>query len=611
LPTHSTDTAAYRERSKTAVATRGGARDAGSRRTTKAARRGSGRVSAALVEHLPLGIIVFAASGRSRRTFSVVNANRAAQELTGLGMEELTGCSASSLIELVGSADGGGDIDARLARVLQTGEPLTIDNVGLHTPGRDGRSYALRAFRAGRRTVGVSIEDVTDQRVETAALQHRALHDALTGLPNRVLLGDRLRHGLRESRRTGRTIALLLLDLNQFKEVNDQFGHHHGDRLLVAVANRLRDSLRECDTVARLGGDEFALLLADGSELAGARAVAHKVTQCLREPFVLDGMTISIKASVGIAVSPDHGDDVETLTRRADMAMYKAKRAGGGTAVYDGESEQTNAQRLSLATDLQRAIDSGELRLAYQPILDVATRRIERVEALVRWQHPSLGLLPPKEFVDLAALSGVIRPLTRWVIDRSLAQTAEWREMGIDLAVAVNLSSHNLFELELPALIADRLRTLGLPGKMLTVEISESELMDDPRAALEVVGEMRAFGVRTSIDDFGTGASSLGALQDLPINEIKIDRSFVAKLDGSDASAAVVRSIADLGRNLGVAVVAEGVQTGDALSLVAQLGCQFAQGYHIGPPMSAGAVGLVAAATQEPAPAIDIREAPA
>jgi diguanylate cyclase (GGDEF)-like protein len=575
------------------------------------ARRGSGRVSAALVEHLPLGIIVFAASGRSRRTFSVVNANRAAQELTGLGMEELTGCSASSLIELVGSADGEGDIDARLARVLQTGEPLTIDNVGLHTPGRDGRSYALRAFRAGRRTVGVSIEDVTDQRVETAALQHRALHDALTGLPNRVLLGDRLRHGLRESRRTGRTIALLLLDLNQFKEVNDQFGHHHGDRLLVAVANRLRESLRECDTVARLGGDEFALLLADGSELAGAHAVAHKVTQCLREPFVLDGMTISIKASVGIAVSPDHGDDVETLTRRADMAMYKAKRAGGGTAVYDGESEQTNAQRLSLATDLQRAIDSGELRLAYQPILDVATRRIERVEALVRWQHPSLGLLPPKEFVDLAALSGVIRPLTRWVIDRSLAQTAEWREMGIDLAVAVNLSSHNLFELELPALIADRLRTLGLPGKMLTVEISESELMDDPRAALEVVGEMRAFGVRTSIDDFGTGASSLGALQDLPINEIKIDRSFVAKLDGSDASAAVVRSIADLGRNLGVAVVAEGVQTGDALSLVAQLGCQFAQGYHIGPPMSAGAVGLVAAATQEPAPAIDIREAPA
>jgi diguanylate cyclase (GGDEF)-like protein len=593
------------------VATRGGARDAGSRRTTKAARRGSGRVSAALVEHLPLGIIVFAASGRARRTFSVMNANRAAQELTGLGMEELTGCSASSLIELVGSDDGGGDIDARLARVLQTGEPLTIDNVGMHTPGRDGRSFALRAFRAGRRTVGVSIEDLTDQRVETAALQHRALHDALTGLPNRVLLGDRLRHGLRESRRTGRTIALLLLDLNQFKEVNDQFGHHHGDRLLVAVANRLRDSLRECDTVARLGGDEFALLLADGSELAGARAVAHKVTQCLREPFVLDGMTISIHASVGIAVSPEHGDDVETLTRRADMAMYKAKRAGGGTAVYDGESERTNAQRLSLATDLQRAIDSGELRLAYQPILDVATRRIERVEALVRWQHPSLGLLPPKEFVDLAALSGVIRPLTRWVIDRSLAQTAEWREMGIDLAVAVNLSSHNLFELELPALIAERLRTLGLPGRMLTVEISESELMDDPRAALEVVGEMRAFGVRTSIDDFGTGASSLGALQDLPINEIKIDSSFVAKLDGSDASATVVRSIADLGRNLGVAVVAEGVQTGDALSLVAQLGCQFAQGYHIGPPMSAGAVGLVAAATQEPAPAIDIREAPA
>ena len=291
--------------------------------------------------------------------------------------------------------------------------------------------------------------------------------------------------------------------------------------------------------------------------------------------------------------------------------MYKAKRTGGGTAVYDRESERSNAQRLSLATDLERAIGSGELRLAYQPILDIETRRIDRVEALVRWQHPNLGLLPPKEFVDLAALSGVIRPLTSWVITRGLTQAAEWRSMGIDLAVSVNLSAHNLFELELPTLIAEQLRALGLAGDVLTVEISEAELMDDPRAALEAVGQMRAFGVRTSIDDFGTGASSLGTLQDLPINEIKIDRSFIAKLDGTNADATIVRSIADLGRNLGIDVVAEGVQSGDALSVVSKLGCRFAQGYHIGPPMSAGAVGLVAAATQEPARAtIDIREGP-
>jgi diguanylate cyclase len=586
------------------VATRGGARNAGGGQKTS--RRGGSRAAAALVEHLPLGIFVFTATGRGRRTFVVTDVNRAAQGLTGLAIGDLLGQTASSLLGLVEDDDDG--LDERLAGVLQTGEPLTLECVSMRVPGRSGRTYTMRAFRAGRRTVGVSLEDVTDQLEAAAALHHRALHDALTGLPNRVLLGDRLRHGLRESRRTGRSVALLLLDLNQFKEVNDQFGHHHGDRLLVAVASRLRDSLRECDTVARLGGDEFALLLTDGTGLAGARAVAHTVTQCLREPFVLDGMTISMQASIGIAVSPDHGDDEETMTRRADIAMYTAKRTGGGAAVYDRESEKSNAQRLSLANDLERAIESGELRLAYQPILDVATRRIERVEALVRWQHPNLGLLPPKEFVDLAALSGVIRPLTSWVIDRGLAQAAEWRQMGIDLAVSVNLSAHNLFELELPALIAERLRVLGLPGEILTVEISESELMDDPRAALEAVGQMRAFGVRTSIDDFGTGASSLGTLQDLPINEIKIDRSFVAKLDGSDAGATVVRSIADIGRNLGIEVVAEGVQSSDALALVSQLGCHFAQGYHIGPPMSAGAVGLVAAATQEPAPAIDIRE---
>jgi EAL domain-containing protein (putative c-di-GMP-specific phosphodiesterase class I) len=288
--------------------------------------------------------------------------------------------------------------------------------------------------------------------------------------------------------------------------------------------------------------------------------------------------------------------------------MYSAKRSGGGVAVYDPASERANAQRLSLAGDLERAIESGELRLAYQPILDVATRRIERVEALVRWQHPNLGLLPPKEFVDLAALSGVIRPLTSWVLNRSLEQAAEWHAMGLDLGVSVNLAARNLFELDLPVLIGHQLTSLGLHGSVLTVEVSEADLLEDPRAALDAVGQMRAFGVRTSIDDFGTGASSLGTLKDLPINEIKIDCSFVAELDGGGSGSTIVRSIADLGRNLGIDVVAEGVQSAGALGVVADLGCRYAQGYHIGPPMSAGAVGLVAAATQEPAPVLDIRD---
>jgi diguanylate cyclase (GGDEF)-like protein len=591
------------------VTTSGDGRGAGGRRS-RTRRRGSARVSSALVEHLPIGIVVLSAGGRGEPHFRVTDANRTASEITGLDRDLLIGSDASALLGLAADPDTGAapELDHALGEVLRSGEPLNLDNVRVLTPGRSGRTYALRVFRAARRTLGASIEDITDQVAAAAALHHRALHDALTGLPNRVLLGDRLRHGLREARRTGEGVALLLLDLDQFKEVNDQFGHHHGDSLLIGVAARLRDVLRDCDTFARLGGDEFALLLTDARTLDGARAVAAKIAEALERPFPVDSMSISVRASIGIALSPDHGEDDETLMRRADMAMYKAKRAGGGIAVYDAESEQSNAQRLSLAGDLERAIASGELRLAYQPILDVATRRVERVEALVRWQHPNLGLLPPKEFVDLAALSGVIGPLTSWVIDRGLRQAAEWRAMGIDLGVSVNLAARNLFELELPTLIGSRLAELELPGQLLTVEISEGDLVDDPRGALDAMAQMRAFGVRTSIDDFGTGASSLGMLHELPISEIKIDCSFVAKLDGTDAGATVVRSIADLGRNLGIDVVAEGVQTAEALAMVADLGCGLAQGYHIGPPMSSGAVGLVAAATQERGPVVDIRD---
>jgi diguanylate cyclase (GGDEF)-like protein len=550
------------------------------------------------------------AVGRGDRHFHVTDANRTASDITGLDREQLIGSEAGSLLGVAPDPDTGAvtDLHDALRHVLRSGEPLNLDHVTLLTPGRAGRTYALRVFRAARRTLGASIEDITDQVAAAAALHHRALHDALTGLPNRVLLGDRLRHGLREARRADSGVALLLLDLDQFKEVNDQFGHHHGDSLLVAVAGRLRELLRDCDTFARLGGDEFALLLTDVRSLDAARAVAMKITEALEQPFPVDSMSISVRASIGIALSPDHGDDDETLRRRADIAMYKAKRAGGGIAVHDPESEQSNAQRLSLAGDLERAIARGELRLAYQPILDVATRRVERVEALVRWQHPNLGLLPPKEFVDLAALSGVTGPLTSWVIDRGLRQAAEWRSMGIELGVAVNMAARNLFELDLPTLIGSRLAALGLPGDILTVEIGERDLVDDPRSAFDAITQMRGFGVRASIDDFGTGAASIGMLHELPISEIKIDCDVVAKLDGSDTSAAVVRSIADLGRNLGIDVVAEGVQTADALAMVAELGCGLAQGYHIGPPMSSGAVGLVAAATQERGPVVDIRD---
>ena len=560
-------------------------------------------MSTALVDHLPLGIFVVDVRGRSKRTFTIVDTNQAGEQLTGLpapALRDRDACAVFGLDE--------GDIGDHLVDVARTGMPRTLERVSVKATDREGRTHSMHIFRAGRRTLGLSVEDVTDQVEANAALHHRALHDALTGLPNRVLFADRLRHGLREARRTGEPIALLLLDLNQFKEVNDRLGHHHGDRLLALVSRRFRDVLRDCDTVARLGGDEFGVLLTDGARDGGAHAVADKVIECLDEPFDVDGLTIKVTVSIGIVLSPDHGDDDETLTRRADVAMYAAKRSGGGIALYRPELDRSAGRRLNIAGDLERAINSDELRLAYQPILDISTRRILRVEALVRWQHPTLGLLPPKEFVDLASLSGMIRPLTSWVLDRSLVQAKNWHALGIDLGVSVNLSAHNLFDAELPSFIASRLRSLELPGETLTVEVSEVDLMEDPRAALEAVGRMQAFGVRTSLDDFGTGSSSLGILQDLPIREIKIDGSFVARLDEGDQSGAtVVRSIADLGRTLGMDVVAEGVQSAESLTLVGQLGCHLAQGYHIGPPMSASAVGLVAAATQEPA-TVDLRD---
>lgn len=585
----------------------GGARNSGGqpRRTRKRAQR----VSSALVQHLPLGIFAIEARGRQKRSFTIAAANLAGKELTGLPAKELRGRDATTVF----ATRDGADLIEVFLDVLQSGEPRSLDNVYIETvhgeTGDSGdRTHSMRIFRADRRTLGVSVEDVTDQVAATAALNHRVLHDPLTGLPNRVLFLDRLRHGLRERRRDDSALALMLLDLNQFKEVNDRLGHHHGDRLLASVGSRFRDVLRECDTVARLGGDEFAVLLTDGAGVAGARAVADKVVACLEEPFDVHGMAIKVQTSIGIALSPDHGDDDETLMRRADVAMYAAKRSGGGVALYEPELDRSNVRRLSLATDLARAIESDELRLAYQPILEIATRRVLRVEALVRWQHPTLGLLPPKEFIDLASLSGMMRPLANWVIDRSLSQCAEWRSLGIDLGVSVNLSAHNLFDVELPGFIASRLDALGLDGHSLTVEVSEADLMEDPRAALHAVRSMLPFGVRASLDDFGTGSSSFGTLQDLPICEIKIDGSFIARLaDDDSTSAAVVRSIADLGRSLGVDVVAEGVQSATALSISGQLGCHLAQGYHIGPPMSAGAVGLVAAATQEPA-TVDLRE---
>ena len=414
-------------------------------------------------------------------------------------------------------------------------------------------------------------------------LRHQALHDALTGLPNRSLLQLRAERALRGDD----PAAILLIDLDRFKEVNDTLGHEHGDELLVEVAERLRGALRQGDTLARFGGDEFAVLL-DGLPHRGAVAeLAGRLQEALRSPFALRGVAVALEASIGAALYPDHGTTVSTLLQRADVAMYDAKRGRHGVSVYSTERDPYSADRLGLLAELRRAISSDELVLHYQPKVALDTGDVVGMEALVRWQHPTRGLLPPDEFVPLAARTGAVADLTRWVLDAALAQQSSWSEQGIDLPVAVNLAAANIVDVTLPDAIAALLERHGVAGDRLECEISEHTVMSDPERAIDVLERLRALGVRLSLDDFGTGHSSLAYLKRLPLDEVKIDRSFVAGMAQDENDAVIVRSTIDLARNLGLVVVAEGVETEDVMLELAALSCDTAQGYHLSRPIPA------------------------
>jgi diguanylate cyclase (GGDEF)-like protein/PAS domain S-box-containing protein len=480
---------------------------------------------------------------------------------------------------------------AGLAEVVRTGNAFSVPDLPSRRDGAEGeRVYELHAFPLPGGAVGIAIDDITDQANAAEILRHQALHDALTGLPNRALLTDRLQQAVTEARRTDRSVALLVMDLDQFKEVNDALGHHHGDLLLVEIARRLQSILRECDTIARLGGDEFAMLLTIDADEAGAVAVAAKISAALEQPFFIDELSLQTNASIGIALYPDHAADAEELVRRADVAMYNAKRGTPTYSLYAAEHDRSSVRRLTLLGELRRAIDLDELVVYFQPTIDLRSGRAVRAEALVRWQHPEHGLMGPGEFIELAEVSGMIQPLTRWVCERAMVETREWVDAGFDLGVSVNLSVRNLYDPDLVPWLQRAISDSGMPEHLLTLEITESEVMDDPLVALDVLGRLRAMGVATSIDDFGTGHSSLAYLKHLPIDEIKIDRSFVSGM-GSDASdATIVRSIIDLGRNLGLGVVAEGVEDPETLHRLADLGCDRAQGYQIGRPMPASAL---------------------
>jgi diguanylate cyclase (GGDEF)-like protein len=483
---------------------------------------------------------------------------------------------------------------SRLSKVLETA-----------LPGRMPAGEFRIASRHGVHTFELTVQDLTaDPSVEGLVLtghdvthrlamqhemEHRALHDTLTGLPNRALLADRFEQALIGSQRAGTSAGLLLLDLDRFKEVNDTFGHHYGDELLRQIGPRLAGVLRGVDTIARLGGDEFAVLLPDVHGVGDATSVAAALLAALAVPFHIEGVDMDVEASVGVVISGEHGQDAVTLMQHADIAMYVAKGQHLGVFAYDPSIDGHSATKLAMVGDLRRALERNELVLYYQPKVSVSTGDLVGAEALVRWQHPVNGLVFPDDFIPLAERTGLINPLTRYVLDAAMAQARIWLDAGRPLPIAVNLSARNLHDEHFAELVSELLALHDIPAQLIKLEVTESAIMLDPVRARQTLVDLSALGFPLSIDDFGAGYTSLSQLTSMPISEIKIDRSFVMVMAEDPGSALIVSSVVELGHNLGMTLVAEGVETEHNLSELAGLGCDVAQGYHLSRPIPADA----------------------
>jgi diguanylate cyclase len=424
------------------------------------------------------------------------------------------------------------------------------------------------------------------------SVESQALHDALTGLPNRLLFANRAAQAISAAARECAEPVVMMIDLDRFKEINDTLGHHHGDELLMETATRIAEVLRPGDTVARLGGDEFAVLLIDGGRSVGTQ-VAERIGQALEPAFSIDGVTVSIEASIGIAYLDvtaatqklDPGERAAELLSHADIAMYEAKAQHSGFAHYVADTEDASPARLALLGELREAMNRDELVLHYQPKVAADDGALLGVEALVRWNHPTRGLLPPADFIALAEGTTLIQRLTTIVVDKALAFSKEWLDRGVRLPVAVNVSARSLLNLDFPASIAAQLATAGVPADHLCLELTESTIMTDPDRALLVMHDLRALGIRLSVDDFGTGYSSMAYLKILPVDELKVDRSFVGEMTTSPDDTMLVQSAIDLGHNLGMTVVAEGVEDHQTLVNLQDLGADIIQGYYLGRPM--------------------------
>ncbi len=423
-----------------------------------------------------------------------------------------------------------------------------------------------------------------ERRKAEETIIYLAYHDFLTGLPNRTMLRDRLLELILTSKLEGSSFALLIVNLDRFTEVNFTLGHQNGDIILKQIKERLQDAVHEASIIARLEGDKFALLLSD-TDADRALQVAKKIRKEQEKPFLIEGLSLDVSVSIGIVLFPGHGGDADTLLRKGDIAMHTAKKMESGLCLYSPQYDQYSPARLSLMAELRHSIDEDHLFLMYQPKIDLRSGQTIGLEALVRWQHPKLGVILPDQFISLAEQTGLIKEITFWVLKEALRQSRGWHQAGIEISVAVNLSVRSLQAPQFQDQIIGLLSAWGVASGSLRFEITESIIMVDPELAMGIIAKLTDIGIHFSIDDFGTGYSSLSYLQSLPVDELKIDKSFVMKMMVNEGSAIIVRSIIELAHNLGFKVVAEGIEDEETLNRLASLGCDYGQGYFISRPM--------------------------
>jgi diguanylate cyclase (GGDEF)-like protein/PAS domain S-box-containing protein len=515
----------------------------------------------------------------------------AAARVLGYDLQERLG---TSIFDTIHSADVGwirsliADIGAR------EGAETTADFRALHADGSWRWLQATAKNLLGDPAVGaivVNYRDITDRRTLEEQLRYQAFHDSLSGLPNRALFMDRLDHALTRARRDQSAVAVLFLDLDDFKSVNDSLGHPAGDELLVAVGERLRGTLRDADTAARMGGDEFAILLEDAEDTDASVHIAERILEALRTPFAIQAKDVHVHGSIGIALYGDSEQTAEEMLRHADVAMYAAKNQGKDRLmVFQPDVHLVTIDRHQLKADMHLALEKGEFALLYQPVVELASTRVVGVEALVRWHHPRRGVVAPADFIPLAEESGLIVALGRWVLDEACRQAQAWRTAGLSLTMSVNLSSRQIDDAGLTEDVARALRESGLEPAALTLEITESVLLRDLSVVMTRLGALKALGVRLAIDDFGTGYSSLSYLRSLPVDVLKIDRSFIAEVDSGSAERALVRSIVSLAQILGLETVAEGIEEQKQLIVLRSFGADFGQGFLFAQPLEARSV---------------------